>query len=121
MTITVSCPSCETSFPVDQAKIPPEGVRAQCSVCTEIFDVDRPSAVATETPPAPESMIDTVEITDPLDTGVVDLPAIDGAFEGVDATVVEAEPGAGEIAQAEDVAAEVVEAGKSGPHPVRAA
>ena len=48
MTITVSCPSCETSFPVDPAKVPPEGVRAQCSACPEIFDVDRPSEVAGE-------------------------------------------------------------------------
>ncbi len=116
MTITVSCPSCETSFPVDQAKIPPEGVRAQCSVCTEIFDVDRSSAVAPETPPAPESVVDTVETADPLDTGEVDLPPIDGAFEGVDPTVVDAEPGAGEIAPAETVAA-VVEA--EGPAPIR--
>ncbi len=117
MTITVSCPSCETSFPVDQAKIPPGGVRAQCSVCTEIFDVDHPSAAAPETPPAPESVVDTVETADPLDTGEVDLPPIDGAFEAVDATVIEAEPGAGEIAQAEteDAAAEVAEAESPGP------
>ena len=117
MTITVSCPSCETSFPVDQAKVPPEGVRAQCSVCTEIFDVDHPSAAVPETPPALESVVDTVETADPLDTGEVDLPPIDGAFEAVDATVIEAEPGAGEIAQAEteDDTAEVVEAESPGP------
>ncbi len=117
MNITVSCPSCDTSFPVDTTKIPSEGVRAQCSVCPEIFDVDRPSEAAFEAPPAPESIVDTIETADPLESGTVDLPQIDGAFEGVDATVVEAEPGAGEIAQAEaeDVAAEVVEAESPGP------
>ena len=44
MTITVACPSCSSSFPVDPAKIPPNGVRAQCSFCPEIFDVDVPGA-----------------------------------------------------------------------------
>ena len=47
MTITVSCPACSTSFPVDPAKIPPDGVRAQCSACPEIFDVDKPGAEPT--------------------------------------------------------------------------
>jgi predicted Zn finger-like uncharacterized protein len=42
MTITVSCPSCSTSFPVDPAKIPEGGVRAQCSECPEIFGIDQP-------------------------------------------------------------------------------
>ena len=48
MTITVSCPACSTSFPVDPAKIPPDGVRAQCSACPEIFDVDNPDQAAPE-------------------------------------------------------------------------
>jgi predicted Zn finger-like uncharacterized protein len=48
MTFTVSCPSCDTSFPVDPAKVPEGGVRAQCNVCPEIFDVDHPAeAIAT--------------------------------------------------------------------------
>ena len=48
MTITVSCPACTTSFPVDPAKIPVGGVRAQCSACPEIFSVDRPEDTAAE-------------------------------------------------------------------------
>ena len=48
MTITVSCPACSTSFPVDPAKIPPDGVRAQCSECPEIFDVDNTDQAAAE-------------------------------------------------------------------------
>ena len=48
MTITVSCPSCNTFFPVDPAKIPEGGVRAQCSACPEIFEVDKPEATGVE-------------------------------------------------------------------------
>ena len=51
MTITVACPACNTSFPVDPAKIPAGGVRAQCSACPEIFDVDEPSGESTFTEP----------------------------------------------------------------------
>ena len=85
MTITVSCPSCETSFPVDPAKVPAEGVRAQCSVCPEIFDVDRPSESTPEAPPASGSMVDTIDTVDPLESPAVDLPPLEGTFEGVDA------------------------------------
>lgn len=42
MIITVQCPSCETSFPVDTHKVPEGGVDARCSVCAGIFPVDRP-------------------------------------------------------------------------------
>jgi predicted Zn finger-like uncharacterized protein len=101
MTITVSCPSCETSFPVDPAKVPVEGVRAQCSVCDEIFDVDRPSESAFEAPPAPVSAVDTIEITDPVGSDTMELPPMEGAFEGGDPTVIDVEPGAEGIAQAE--------------------
>lgn len=41
--ITVHCPSCETPFPVDPGKVPAGGVRARCSVCSEIFPVDAPA------------------------------------------------------------------------------
>lgn len=57
MVITVSCPSCHTSFPVDPAKIPEKGVKARCSECSEVFRVERPSQaerpVIEATPPAP--------------------------------------------------------------------
>jgi len=63
MTITVSCPSCNTTFPVDPAKVPVEGVRAQCSVCPEIFDVDRPSADTLGASQAPASTTYSPETT----------------------------------------------------------
>ena len=118
MTITVSCPSCETSFPVDPAKVPPEGVRAQCSVCPEIFDVDAPSEAVSQAAPALKSMADTIGTADPLESGTVDLPPIEGALEGVDATVVGEKPSDGEVAQAEtaDAAGDVpMEAESPGP------
>ena len=79
MTFTVSCPSCDTSFPVDPAKIPLEGVRAQCSNCPEIFDVDRP-----------------IEASDPLAAALVDPPPLEESVEGAESTAVAGEPVAGE-------------------------
>ena len=43
MVITISCPSCLASFPVDPQKIPEAGVSVRCSSCSEIFRVERPS------------------------------------------------------------------------------
>jgi len=43
MAITVTCPSCSTSFPVDPAKIPEGGVNARCSSCGDIFRIDEPA------------------------------------------------------------------------------
>ncbi len=97
MTITVSCPSCDTSFPVDPDKIPPEGVRAQCSVCPEIFDID-PQGVATlEAPPLPEPTADVLEAADPLEAGAVDLPPLEGSFEGAESATTESEPDVGDV------------------------
>jgi predicted Zn finger-like uncharacterized protein len=42
MVISVQCPSCSTSFPVDTEKVPDEGVYARCSVCAGVFFVERP-------------------------------------------------------------------------------
>ncbi len=85
MTFTVSCPSCDTSFPVDPAKVPPEGVRAQCSNCPEIFDVDRPSEVTPEAP-ATESTAETLEVSDPLDAAIIDPPPVEEPVEEAEST-----------------------------------
>ena len=42
MVITVTCPSCSSSFPVDPAKIPEGGVNARCSSCGDVFRVEKP-------------------------------------------------------------------------------
>ena len=115
MTITVSCPSCNTSFPVDPAKVPPEGVRAQCSVCPEIFDVERPSEAAPAASPAPDSTLDAIEPADPLEGATTDLPPLEGAGDAVAA----AGTSDGETAPAatEDAAKTTVEG--EGPGPIR--
>ena len=58
MVITVSCPSCSTSFPVDSNKIPAKGVNARCSACGDIFRIEKPAEAVTPAavapaPPAP--------------------------------------------------------------------
>jgi len=135
MTITVSCPSCETSFPVDPAKVPPEGVRAQCSNCPEIFDVDRPNDVTPQAPPSTESATATVEASDPLDAAIIDPPleeaestegdavgdtsetedfgAIDMAIEVPDAAEPVAEATEAEATPAAEPAPETAEASES--------
>src|SRR5438874_9289516 len=62
--VNVTCPSCETVYRVDPAKVPPGGVRARCAVCSNVFPVNasagaggavaaRPMAPASPPPPPP--------------------------------------------------------------------
>ena len=73
MTFTVTCPSCSSMFPVDPAKIPPNGVRAQCSICPEIFDVEEPilakemQGIPPGTGMAPGVEAGVVEVVPPAD------------------------------------------------------
>ena len=60
MVITVTCPSCSTSFPVDPAKIPEGGVNARCSSCGDVFRVEKP--VEAEPLPTLESLEPTPEL-----------------------------------------------------------
>ena len=43
MVITITCPSCSSSFPVDPAKIPEVGVKVRCSSCGYVFRVEKPA------------------------------------------------------------------------------
>jgi len=65
MTITVTCPSCSTVFPVDPAKVPEGGVNARCSVCSSVFFVDKPEVepASPATPPAPPAPPPTPDVT----------------------------------------------------------
>ncbi len=60
MQISVSCPGCGTDFRLDASKVPPEGLRARCSVCSAAIPVrhlpeDAPAISPTgDRPPAPE-------------------------------------------------------------------
>jgi predicted Zn finger-like uncharacterized protein len=73
MVITVTCPSCASSFPVDPAKIPEGGVNARCTRCSDIFRVEKPA----------EPVMDVSELT-PVDAGpssVPDLPSVPAPIE----------------------------------------
>jgi predicted Zn finger-like uncharacterized protein len=49
--MTVTCPSCQTVYRIDPAKVPPGGVRARCAVCQAVFAVvAEPPAVAAPAP-----------------------------------------------------------------------
>src|SRR5437588_696701 len=45
--MNVTCPSCETVYRVDPAKVPAGGVRARCAVCSNVFPVNASVAAAT--------------------------------------------------------------------------
>jgi predicted Zn finger-like uncharacterized protein len=53
MVITVSCPACASSFPVDSNKIPEKGVNARCSSCGDVFRIEKPADEATPAAAAP--------------------------------------------------------------------
>lgn len=103
MTITVSCPSCDTSFPVDPAKVPPEGVRAQCSSCPEIFDVDPPNGAMPAVPPA----TDALDPNDPLASALTEPPPVEEVVEAPPMPMLDPEPVpvAAEAAPAEEAPA----------------
>jgi len=57
MVITVECPTCSATFPVDPNKIPEAGVNARCSSCGHVIRVERPKPVE-EAPVVPEVAVD---------------------------------------------------------------
>ena len=64
MVITIACPSCSASFPVDPNKIPEAGVNARCSSCGHIFRVERPAPAHAEAPTVDEPAF-TASIPEP--------------------------------------------------------
>src|SRR5437868_5473400 len=50
--MNVTCPSCETVYRVDPAKVPPGGVRARCAVCSSVFPVNPAAGAAAPAVPA---------------------------------------------------------------------
>ena len=51
--MNVTCPQCSTVFRVDPAKVPEQGVRARCSVCSGLIAVRRPPVAAPVIAPPP--------------------------------------------------------------------
>jgi len=89
MVITVECPSCASSFPVDPEKIPEGGVNARCTDCSEVFRVERPS---------------TVDEPDPAET-LAEGPA-DGSIAEAEDGTPESEPQGSETEASEEVEGE---------------
>ncbi len=56
--LAVECSACHTSFPVDPGKVPAGGVRARCSVCGGIFQVEDPTLDLTAELEHPEPTAD---------------------------------------------------------------
>ena len=44
--MNVRCPHCESTFRVDPERVPPAGVKARCSRCSNIFDLTRQGLVS---------------------------------------------------------------------------
>jgi predicted Zn finger-like uncharacterized protein len=65
MVITVTCPSCASSFPVDPAKIPEGGVNVRCTRCSDIFRVEKPA----------EPMMDLSDLA-PVDQAPPSIPEV---------------------------------------------
>lgn len=66
MAITVTCPSCSSSFPVDPAKVPEGGVNARCSSCGDIFRIEKP--VEAEPLPTLENITPVEAPPEPVET-----------------------------------------------------
>ncbi len=60
--MNVRCPSCNTAYRIDPAKVPEAGVRARCTVCSNVIPVTRDNeeaspaltTIAVGTQPVPE-------------------------------------------------------------------
>src|SRR6266516_3133082 len=48
--MNVTCPSCETVYRVDPAKVPAGGVRARCAVCSNVFAVGNAAGTSAAAP-----------------------------------------------------------------------
>lgn len=69
--MNVRCPSCETLYRVDPAKVPDEGVRASCVTCGSVFLVTQRTSDEVPAPALP----DVAEATTPSDLGQPPVPA----------------------------------------------
>jgi len=83
MVITVECPTCSATFPVDPNKIPEAGVNARCSSCGHVIRVERPKPVE-EAPVVPEVAVDATP--DPIaeaepEPVVEEAPEAEAAYE----------------------------------------
>ncbi len=77
MVITVTCPSCSSSFPIDTNKLPEGGVSARCTECGDVFRIEKPAE-----PPAmeaPEAV--SAELPTPGEEAEAQAPSSEGGEE----------------------------------------
>lgn len=48
--MNVRCPHCQSTFRVDPERVPPAGIKARCSRCSNIFQLSRDGAVSVPAP-----------------------------------------------------------------------
>src|SRR5690242_1261064 len=53
--MNVSCPDCRSIFRVDPTKVPANGVRARCSVCSGVITIPAPSGASTPSSSSPRT------------------------------------------------------------------
>ena len=95
MVITITCPSCSSSFPVDPAKIPEGGVKVRCTSCGHVFRVEKPvepEPVPTYEEPVASAVPDAVAEPVAEETAVADGRVAEAAADEV---LEEAPPFAG--------------------------
>lgn len=109
MIISVQCPACQTSFPVDPRKVPDGGVKVRCSACSGIFFVEKPALPppSAPMPPAP----------DPVPEPVGPAPEVRETGAGPAAAALGAATAGTAKARDDDPAAEPT-AGRAEPDPV---
>lgn len=72
--MNVSCPDCRSIFRVDPAKVPANGVRARCSVCSGVITIPSPSGVSTPSTAAPRTATPAMSAASPPPTYTPPLP-----------------------------------------------
>jgi len=100
--MNVRCPSCETIYRVDPAKVPDEGLRTSCATCGTVFPVthqrETPTSVESQQP-AVDEHADMVEAANPSVPDIAPAPQTTPlAFELETADEAEEEPGSGPAA-----------------------
>lgn len=92
----VACPSCQTEFPVDPAKVPAGGIHAICSACQRVFpvvgeEISDVAVVDTEGATAEPSTTDAIDLDESSLADEVEVPhAKDEVEDEVEAPKAEA-------------------------------
>lgn len=116
MVMTVECPSCASTFPVDPRKVPEGGVNARCTQCSEVFRVERPATEIPEPEQAREAPAAEPEAVEPTEApAAASVPGEPPATQADTESVVDAPepdleaPGEPVDAEVEDVTGDEME------------